>query len=235
LTINATGPSYYPIRLLRSKACNWWGIEERGADTDNRDYCFGFHFLVSAVCRWYDLESKGIPISAVRDFLTSHGELDLRSMHPWAFERLVAECLRHEFGPCEVHHVGVSGGGDGGIDVYMLKDGTTWLVQVKRRLNNKAESIETIRLLNGDLLREGKYCGMVVTSAETFSKNALAETVIKTPGPYAVRLIDRGGVMEMFSEVPSLNLESFLEREYPRMKLCQLSDEMAALFSGGPT
>jgi hypothetical protein len=94
---------------------------------------------------------------------------------------------------------GVQGGsvctGDGGIDIFMIKDDVTWLVQVKRRTNSKPESVETVRLLNGALLREGRFSGMVVTSAESFTKNAVSEAVIKTPGPYAVQLINRGGVM----------------------------------------
>src|SRR5262249_41369838 len=161
----------------------------------------------SAVCRWYDLSAKDVPVSVLREHLTAKGDLDFRLIHPWAFERLIADCLLHEFGPCEVHHVGVNGGGgDGGVDIYMIKDDVTWLVQVKRRLNRKPESIETIRLLNGALLREGRFRGMVVTSAESFTRNALSETVIQTPGPYRVRLIDRGGVMEMFSQLISLDL-----------------------------
>ena len=61
-------------------------------------------------------------------------------------------------GPCEVRHVGVAGGnGDGGIDLYLIREEEEWLVQVKRRLTDNPEPIESIRLLNGVLLREGKH------------------------------------------------------------------------------
>jgi hypothetical protein len=222
-----------PFRLLRCEACGWWGIEEKGADTDNKDYYYGFHFLVSAVSRWFDIDDKDVPVSALRDYFRRQNALDFKVLHPWAFERLVAECLKYEFGPCEVHHVGVSGGGgDGGVDIYLIKDATEWLIQVKRRLNEKPEPIETIRLLNGVLLREGKCRGMVVTSSKSFSRNALSETEVKTAGPYAIKLIDRGGVLEMFSKVPSFDLDRFLTEEYPKVKMSPVSEDFLLLLKG---
>lgn len=155
------------------------------------------------------------------------------SVDAWAFERLVADCLRHEFGPCVVHHVGASGGsGDGGVDVYMVKDDEVWLIQVKRRLNSKPEPIQTIRLLNGVLLREGNCRGMVVTSAEAFSRNAAQETGIRTPGSYSVRLIDRGGVMDMFSKLHAFDFSQFLAEAYPKVIMSPLSDDMLSLLHG---
>jgi len=112
----------------------------------------------------------------------------------------------------------------------MIKDDTTWLVQVKRRLNDKPEPVESIRLLNGVLLREGHHRGMVVTSAKSFSKNANVEKSISTPGPYEVHLVDRGGVIDMLKKVPSVDLERFLDEEYPAINHCPLSDCMAQLF-----
>jgi hypothetical protein len=114
----------------------------------------------------------------------------------------------------------------------MVKDDAIWLIQVKRRLNDKPESIETIRLLNGVLLREGKYHGMVVTSARSFTKNATKEASIKTTGPYAVRLIDRGGIMEMFSKIPTLDFHHFLAEQYPHIRMSPLSDDMVRLLAG---
>lgn len=109
---------------------------------------------------------------------------------------MIAECLRYEFQPCEVHHVGARGGkGDQGVDIYLIKDEIEWLIQVKRRLTDNPESVDTIRLLNGVLLREGKYNGMVVTSAASFTRNAKSETSIKTPGTYCVKLINRGDIL----------------------------------------
>jgi hypothetical protein len=223
--------TFDPWRLLECECCRWWGVEEKGADTDNRDYYLGFHFLVSAVCKWYDIGDKDAPAKALCDYFRGKDEIDFKSIHPAGFEKLIAECLRCEFGPCEVHHVGAAGGsGDRGIDIYMVKDDTTWLVQVKRRLNDKPESVDTIRLLNGVLLRDGHHHGMVITSAKSFSRNASAETEISTSGPYVVRLVDRGGVIDMLKKVPpSVDLERFLDEKYPTICHSPLSDCMAQL------
>ena len=228
--------TFDPWRLLRCESCGWWGVEEKGSDTDNKEYYFGFHFLVSAVCKWYDTSDKDAPTRALCDYFRGKDETDFKAIHPFGFERLISECLRYEFGPCEVHHVGADGGsGDGGVDIYMIKDDTTWLVQVKRRLNDKPEPVESIRLLNGVLLREGHHRGMVVTSAKSFSKNANVEKSISTPGPYEVRLVDRGGVIDMLKKVPSVDLEQFLDEEYPAINHCLLSDCMARLLmNDGP-
>jgi hypothetical protein len=180
--------------------CKWWAVRESGADREVRgewDY-----LAVGTVKKW-ELSSKDIPISVLRRYFEQHDRIDFKLLDASAFEKLIAECLRYEFQPCEVHHVGARGGkGDQGIDIYLIKDEIEWLIQVKRRLTDNPEPVDTIRLLNGVLLREGKYNGMVVTSAASFTRNAQSETSIKTPGAYCVKLINRGDVLSMIAKIP---------------------------------
>ncbi len=182
--------------------CDWWSIRERGfyIYTNN-----GWEYLATGIQKQWDLSSSEIPLEIVHDYIDSQNPLfDFKILNPYTFEKLIAEVLRVEYHPCEVHYVGAhGGGGDGGIDLYLVKDNIEWLIQVKRRLNSKSEAVETIRLLNGVLLREGKQNGMVVTSAKKFSRNAKNEVQIKTPGTYVVRLIDRGDIHSFLARMPS--------------------------------
>lgn len=186
--------------LFTCPECKWWAIRESGADREVRgewDY-----LAVGTVKKW-ELSSKDIPISVLRRYFEQHNRIDFKLLDASAFEKLIAECLRYEYHPCEVNHVGARGGkGDQGIDIYLIKDETEWLIQVKRRLTDNPEPVDTIRLLNGVLLREGKYKGMVVTSAASFTRTAKSETLIKTPGAYCVKLINRGDILSMIAKIP---------------------------------
>src|SRR5437899_176606 len=142
--------------LLRCRSCGWWCLEEFGEDLE--DHKMGYGAVAIGVLKKWDVSAKDVPVAAVRAYLRSHQKSSaFKVLHPTTFERLIADCLRVEYAPCEVRHVGVAGGsGDGGIDLYLIKDGEEWLVQVKRRLTDSSEPIETIRLLNGVLLKTGK-------------------------------------------------------------------------------
>lgn len=187
--------------FFKCNKCGWWGVRESGVEGEiNYEYDIFFN----AVIKKYDIGSKDIPINILRDYFERKKEkIEFEKIDPFVFEKLVAECLKYEFQPCEVYHVGSRGGkGDMGIDIYMVREEEEWLIQVKRRRFDKKESIETIRLLNGVLLREGKHRGMVLTSALSFSKNVQKELNIQTPGPYIVKLFNRGDIINMLKKVP---------------------------------
>lgn len=185
--------------LFKCSKCSWWFLEEYGEWVETHSPWHSYALLAIGVLKKWAVASKTIPISALRTYIGSHARsAALKVLHPTAFERLVADCLKWEYRPCEVKHVGVAGGaGDGGIDLYLIREDEEWLVQVKRRLNDDPEPIETIRSLNGVLLREGKHKGIVVTSASRFTRNANEEARIATPGPYEVQLISGGEIIEM--------------------------------------
>ena len=215
----------------RCLSCGWWALREQG---EYHEVSGGWDTVVSGAIKHWNLADHELPISFIRGLYERNKTIDLKVLDAMVFERLIAECLRYELGPCEVHHVGVRGGrGDGGIDLYLVKEEQEWLVQIKRRLTDKSEPVETIRLLNGVLLRDGKTMGMVVTSAPSFSRNAVDEAMIKTPGAYQMKLVDRGQVLEMVKRIP------FKEPEPWRTALTDLaawettetpSEELLSLF-----
>jgi hypothetical protein len=84
----------------------------------------------------------------------------------------VATVLK-DFLECEVRHVG--GTGDGGIDLVALIADTPLLIQVKRREHaDRSEGIEVVRSLFASLFAAGHKRGMIVTSANSFTRGAQA-------------------------------------------------------------
>ena len=187
--------------LYKCEKCCWWSIREGWTLCE---YDRELDYLITGIAKKWNLSDKNMPISILRDYFElKKSSFEFKVLDANVFEKLIAECLRYEYHPCEVHHVGARGGkGDNGIDLYLIKDDNEWLIQVKRRLTDQPEPIETIRLLNGVLLRDGKHYGMVVSSANTFTKNAKDETMIRTSGAYSVKLIDRGNILSMLSKIP---------------------------------
>jgi restriction endonuclease len=183
--------------------CGWWMVRTHGEDYD-RDG--GWDDVSIGCLKTFSVESATIPTQILLEWLKQGKNLDFHVLDANVFERLVADVLRVEYAPCEVKHVGArGGGGDGGIDIYVIRGNEQWLVQVKRRIKATTEPISTIRSLSGVLLREGEHQGIVVTSAPQFSRNAGQETYIKTAGPYSVRLINRGALLEIVeTKVPPL-------------------------------
>jgi hypothetical protein len=148
--------------------------------------------------RHYDIASKEIPIDALRRFLVKHPR-HLAHIHPTAFELLMRDCIRDAYAPCEVIHIG--GTADGGIDLKLVtSDQDTFLIQVKRRGNlGRKESVRVVRELNGVLFRENAAKGMVITTASAFTRNAVAETHVRTPTKhtYYVQLLAFDDVVTM--------------------------------------
>ena len=110
-----------------------------------------------------------------------NGPRHMAHVDPRAFEKLMQDCLRSAYGPCEVTHLGCTG--DGGVDLKLTRnDLGTFLVQVKRRTHlGRNEGVSVVRELNGVLFREGRAKGMVITTAKDFTKAAREEAHVKTP------------------------------------------------------
>jgi hypothetical protein len=146
----------------------------------------------------YRLDEKAIALPALRQYLSRHPE-HVAHTNPTAFEKLMAECLRDEFVPCEVTHLGQTA--DGGVDIKLVtSDREVWLVQVKRRASISAsESVQVVRELNGVLFREGLAKGLIITTAQRFTRSARQETAVKTRtrGQYEIQLRSFGDVCRM--------------------------------------
>lgn len=242
----AVSPSAEGCRVLRSGTfphidfthlytcteCKWWSVRESGSDAE---VDCEWDCIVTGVAKQWDLSSKDVPTSILKDYFEKNDRtIDFKVLDAYVFEKLIAECLRYEYAPCEVHHVGARGGrGDSGIDIYLIKDDTEWLIQVKRRLTDNPESVDTIRLLNGVLLRDGKYNGMVVTSAASFTRTSEAEISIKTPGPYCIKLINRGDILNMLAKMPqgqAVPWQNVLDDKVYWSNQQAMSEEFGSLF-----
>ncbi len=94
----------------------------------------------------------------------------LYRMTPGQFELFVGTVLM-DFFNCEVRHLGRPH--DGGVDLLVVAADTPVLVQVKRRSDKEAvEGVEVVRHLFASMFAAGSQKGMVVTTAQRFSRNA---------------------------------------------------------------
>ncbi|WP_158213500.1 restriction endonuclease [Mycobacterium avium] len=159
------------LELGACPACGWWRLYRivvGGQDNTS-------HEIKVADAKVYDVGAIDAPLAELRQYLRTHPS-NLAHINPFAFERLIGDCLRDEFTDCEVVHLG-SSRGDGGIDLKLVRsDLEPILVQVKRRTDlSTAEGVRVVRELNGVLFREGTAQGMVVTTANRFTTGAVGE------------------------------------------------------------
>lgn len=185
-------------RVIFCDSCGFWFSDEQWSiDYENGPDDALVRLSLGSLKR-YELDEKTIAIPALRQYLSRHPE-HVAHTDPTAFEKLMADCLRDEFAPCEVTHLGQTA--DGGVDIKLVtSDREVWLVQVKRRANITAnESVKVVRELNGVLFREGLAKGIIITSAQGFTRSARQERVIKTPiqGQYEIQLRSFGDVCKM--------------------------------------
>ena len=125
------------------------------------------------------------------------------SMDPTHFERLVADVFQANYRNAEVIHVGRPK--DGGVDVLFVDaEREEWLIQAKRRESPKySEKVDTIRNALGTMVVNGKQNGIVVSTAQKFSRYAIQETVAAKEGPYRMRveLVDKSILNRMLDPI----------------------------------
>ncbi len=207
MSTNVVYPRYVEdIGLCRCGYCGWWKL------LNLNDVSHGFGKVdvrsKTAIVKRFPVSSLEVPLRALRGFLGKHPN-HMAYVNPNVFEKLMADCLRDAYFPCEVVHVGRSD--DGGIDLKLvITDDVCYLVQVKRRKNlDKKEGVEVVRSLNGVLFKEGIPKGMVITTARAFTTRALESTTIKTPTavPYDMKLLAFDEVKSMLKLTPVLPYE----------------------------
>lgn len=187
--------------LCQCGYCGWWKL----LDLKEVSHGFGAEDIqsISAIAKEFKVSSLNVPIRALRSYLMRHPR-DIVHVDPKVFERLIADCLRDAFNPCEVIHVGRSD--DGGIDLKLiLANDACYLVQVKRRsFLDRKEGVEVVRSLNGVLFKEGIPRGMVITTAHAFTPRAHESTQIATPTsvPYDMKLVAFDEVISMLRLKP---------------------------------
>ena len=127
----------------------------------------------------------------------------LYSFNPTHFEEFVADVFRANYANAEVLHVGQPQ--DGGVDVLLIDvEKEQWLIQVKRRGSpNRTEGVSTIRDMLGAMVVEGVGRGVVVSTANRFSRNAIQAAARAKVGQYrmTVELVDSGIFNKMLDPI----------------------------------
>jgi hypothetical protein len=155
--------------------------------------------LSQAILRKFSSAALDIPLEVLRQHLAKNF-LDVYSVHPQTFERLIAAVLRDFFSLHRVEHCGRSH--DGGIDAFVVDGEHKMIVQVKRRKSPKsAESVTTVRQVFGVLFRDELREAMIVTTADRFSAEAQEE----------VRGVLKRGLCDSFELVDAKRLFDMLE------------------------
>ncbi|MFZ1415873.1 MAG: restriction endonuclease [Defluviicoccus sp.] len=189
--------------LYQCLTCTWWGLHWYKSTIEDGTP-FEDNYALWGKIKEFDVSDMSMPIDALRHYLTLKPDL-LYNVNPHAFEKLIASCFSDYF-DCEARHVG--GPGDGGIDVILLDKDNPTLIQVKRRQSAEhVEEVKTIRELLGVLLLENAYRGMVVTTANRFSKaakNALSRPQLIDFG-YKIELYDYDSVLSVLNCVADKN------------------------------
>lgn len=123
------------------------------------------------------------------------------SISPTNFERFVADVFRANYSHTDVFHVGRSA--DDGIDVvFVAAEEERWLIQVKRRESPFAsEGVATIRSLLGTMVVNDALKGVVVSTADHFTANAIETANRAAARGYEIDLVDRGKLDKMLDRM----------------------------------
>ena len=163
--------------LANCEVCGFWRV----VDTDGLGSFHAARKLSAhrGVAKVFRVDGLDIPLSDLKRFLR-HNPTNLAHVNPYAFEGLVADCLRTAFPQCELIKVG--GRRDRGVDAILIQNtDEQYLVQIKRRSNiNKNEGVDVVRQLNGVIFRENAAKGLVVTTARNYTPDAQQETLVQS-------------------------------------------------------
>lgn len=155
-----------PAAILECDKCGWWCQYAVGF---NRDGFYEWE-RVPAALRSYQIDEIDVPVQALRREITGNSKL-LAELNPTKMEELVGSILS-DYMDCEVVHVGRTG--DGGIDLLLLDSDKPYVVQVKRRINQRSgETVSAIREFLGATLLYGHRRGIYVTTATHYTRSAV--------------------------------------------------------------
>jgi len=136
------------------------------------------HHAKWAIIKKFSFNDKDLPTAELAKYLKQNPH-SMVNTHFSAFEKLVCSLMKEFYGPTEFIHVGRPK--DGGKDLIgVFNDKITTFVEVKKRENIfSCESVRTVRNLLGVMTHEGVEKGIVVTTADRFSKEAHSLSVPK--------------------------------------------------------
>lgn len=140
------------------------------------------------------------------------------------FEKYVAELFKANFDYSEVLHVG--GPNDLGIDLFYINSKEEeWLVQVKRRENSrKSEPVSTVIHLLGSLTIKNKKRGIIVSTADRYTSNAIKLVKSMKQKDYLIELIDLGILKRMINTLIPKDLPlKFLKSKQEDIELFKMN------------
>lgn len=197
--------------LLVCMSCGWWQVTRKSIDEKMGliHDAYAYHSLLEKV------EEGGSRMEMInlRKELSKNWE-SRKNLDAGVAAELVRDILKEHLS-CDVLHTKAHvNTPDGGIDLIIAhKNGKiTSGVQVKRRQNGKAESVEYIREFVGALKIEGLESGIFVTTADRFTSDALeAKTKLFANSKMNIELIAADELLELLNattpyEAPNLPL-----------------------------
>lgn len=211
-----TACPYCGTSLTQSTAGRW-SSDSAGATYELSfcTFCAYWKFFAHRSWGWRGILHRELFVGKARTFrgaLPSDIESEVASflrrrpdawaaLEPAQLERYVAAIMKANNPDLDVKHVGQSH--DGGVDVILVRDGAVeTLVQVKRRSTSRSEPVETVRDLLGVMYYDRNLRGIVVSTAERFSRAARFEAEranMSAGGQTVIQLVDRGVLGELLS------------------------------------
>lgn len=150
--------------------CQWWRYMMRVWDKMDE-------FETIPLLSKRAVAADDAPIAEITHHLLRHWG-DRKLISPRQCEELVADVFKGVLN-CEVHYLTNSVyAKDGGIDFVLLNDniGIVYAFQVKRRMTDRKECVKCIREFIGALAQSPYRHGYLVTTADTFTRDAYSET-----------------------------------------------------------
>lgn len=204
------GYNYFDAILHLCMTCGWW-------ETDiTEDVPYDPYLLMPgsqhyrSILRTFDPTVEELPVRTLQEYAKKNPDV-LYSITYRNMEELVKSVFQN-FYKCYVHHIGKTG--DGGIDLLLVQSDKTVAVQVKRRKSPSAtEGVQLVREFLGAMLLDGKQCGIIVTTANRFTKGAAKAAAKAVKAGFTNRFdlidfksfIDILSLEEITSPHPSIN------------------------------
>ncbi len=148
--------------------CGWWLKKEQHINQEQMQ-SRAQEFTFISILKEFDCQDQDTPLDLVRSYVAKQWG-NIKDLHPRKVEEIAASAFSDFFG-CEVKLTAYSK--DGGIDMYSVISNSPWAFQIKR---NRAatEGVEKVREFLGAMVEHGVPNGIFVTTAEKFTKGALA-------------------------------------------------------------
>lgn len=206
--------------------CRFWQLQEdRLSFFGERATTFSRHdaTIFASKIREFDTVAPDGALDEISQWFR-RDPLKYHNVTPLYLEKLVKKIFEESGTYVEVHHVGRPG--DGGVDVVLVdSENKTWLVQVKRRESPTAvERVDTIRNLLGTLVLGNSRTGVVVSTADHFTRNARVSAKMAADVGYTIELVDKKALDRLLGQTLRSGGWSPLQREVGQERTTWLAE-----------